>query len=150
MKKLNLLLIIALFLGACNSEPDTEAISDLLTKIDMQFDKTSAAGDLDGNVALLTDDAIYMQPNGEEIKGKENIKNWQKGSFDLFNFSSDHVPYKIEVHGEWAIVQGICKGTITPKAGGDPIPFNNKYLHNYRKQADGGWKLALSCWNSNE
>ena len=150
MKTISTILLIALFIGACTSEPNVDGISEVLTMIDQEFDKTAAANDLDGNIAPLTDDAIYMQPNGEVIKGKENIKEWQRGSFELFNFISDHVPYKIELNGDWAIVQGICKGSITPKAGGDPIPFNNKYLHNYRKQADGSWKLALSCWNSNQ
>ena len=131
---------------AVDVEADVEAINNLET----EFDRTGMVGDVDGQIELVSDDAVFMQPNGQTVIGKQAIYTWTRASFDMFTFESKHSPERIDIINDWAIVPGYCKGTVTPKSGGDPIPFNNKYLHIYRKQTDGTWKLSRSIWNSND
>jgi len=38
---------------------------------------------------------------------------------------------------------------MTPKAGGKTIKLDGKYLTILERQADGSWKIAIDCFNSN-
>ena len=51
--------------------------------------------------------------------------------------------------GDWAFVRGICTATWTPKAGGQPIFTDGKFLTILRKQNDGSWKIHRDCFNDN-
>jgi len=145
-----LMIITAFMITGCGKGVDIEADKEAIMKMQDGYDRTAAAGDVEGNISAYTNDVVLMQPNGPTLSGKEAIRTWLKTSFEQFRFESKHVPDKIDIVGDWAIVPGQCKGSITPKSGGDPIPFNNKYLHIYRRQSDGFWKLSRSIFNSND
>jgi uncharacterized protein (TIGR02246 family) len=123
---------------------------DAIEKIEAEIDRASIAGDVEEILAHIAADAVYMQPNGPSVTGKDAIRAWTSTMFDQFTFYCEHSPAKIEIVADWAIVPGMGKGSVTPKSGGDPMPFNNKYLHIYRKHPDGSWKLSQSIWNSND
>ncbi len=152
MRKLFILIpaLSLMIIFACAEKVDIEVNVDAIQKLEEGFDRTAATGDVEGNLSAVANDAVYMQPNGPIITGKDAIRAFMISSFDQFNFESKHSPETINVVGNWAIVHGNCKGSVTPKLGGDAILFNNKYLHIYRIQSDGTWKLARSIWNSND
>ncbi|MFC1553374.1 YybH family protein [candidate division KSB1 bacterium] len=134
----------------CGQGVDIEADVAAIMQMEDGYDRTAAVGDLEGNIAAYTNNVVLMQPNGPTLTGKEAIRAYMKTSFDQFTFESKHVPDKIDIVGDQAIVPGQCTGLITPKSGEDPIPINNKYLHIYRRQPDDTWKLSLSIFNSND
>ena len=56
---------------------------------------------------------------------------------------------EIEVSGDLAVVRGVYSLTAVPKADGDPIPVDGKYMSVLKKQPDGEWKLYRDIFNSN-
>ena len=55
----------------------------------------------------------------------------------------------VRVSGNLAVVQGTDTGTTTPKSGGEPIPFDLKWLIAFERQSDGTWKCIFEMWNDN-
>ncbi len=145
-----LTIVTAFMVTGCSQGVDIDTDVEAIRQMEDGYDRTAAAGDLEGNIAAYTNDIVLMQPNGPTLTGKEAIRAYIKTSFDQFSFEAKHVPDKIDIVGDWAIVPGQCKGAITPKSGGDALPINDKYLHIYRRQSDGNWKLSLSIFNSND
>jgi len=39
---------------------------------------------------------------------------------------------------------------VTPKAGGESIQLEGKYLVVFQKQPDGSWKAARDIWNEGQ
>ncbi len=152
MKKVfALFIIIAAFnIVQCDQNVGIEADKEAIKKMHDIFDNTLAAADVEGNLAVYTNDFTFMLPNKPAISGKEAMRDWLKTVFDQFSFESKHVPDKIDIVDDRAIVPGQFTGLMTPKSGGMAQPFNFKYLHIYRKQPDGTWKLSIEIFNSND
>jgi ketosteroid isomerase-like protein len=41
-------------------------------------------------------------------------------------------------------------GRFVPRAGGEPVPMNHKYLETYAKDAGGSWRIVTHMWSSND
>ena len=51
---------------------------------------------------------------------------------------------------EWAFAWSEVRGTVTPRAGGDPISVDVKQIVVYHKQPDGRWMISRFINNRNE
>ena len=129
---------------ATSTEADVEAINQLPAK----FAAALNAGDLDGVMAGFTDDAVRMPPNAPAIIGKESIRSLMQANLDQNTYQLDNPPEEVQVSGDWAFARGTYTVTVTPKAGGESIQLEGKYLVIFQKQADGCWKAARDIWNS--
>ncbi|MHA1925626.1 MAG: YybH family protein [Candidatus Thorarchaeota archaeon] len=127
---------------------DIAAIKELLN----QFVTSTNTGDFDLWMSLWADDGIQMPPNARSKKGKEQIREVSKSTFE--NMKMDIAIKSIEeleVHGDIGLVRGEYSLRLTPKAGGETIDAmpDGKVLTILRKQSDGSWKIAYDCFNSN-
>jgi ketosteroid isomerase-like protein len=102
-------------------------------------------------VEYITEDAIWMPQNQEEVQGKENIYQWAIWFFSTYSFipnpgESNHEKSWIE--GDLAYHRFSSNGIYIIKATADTIPFSQKYLDVFMKR-EGKWKIAIHMWSSN-
>ena len=56
---------------------------------------------------------------------------------------------EVQVAGDWAFSRGTYTLSITPKAGGEEIFIDGKYMTILKRQTDGSWKIHRDIFNSN-
>jgi uncharacterized protein (TIGR02246 family) len=130
--------------GANQASPE-QGIRAVVTAID----KAVSRGDADGYVADAADDAIFLPSDGPALTGKDAIRTWARGVFENLAVEMKHVPEDITVSGRVAFMHGRSVGSFTPKAGGSPVSFDNKYLWVLRRDAKDRWQIIRVIWNSN-
>jgi uncharacterized protein (TIGR02246 family) len=106
------------------------------------------ANDLEGVLAMLTDDAVYLPPHEPAVSGKEAIRPWLEGYFAAFRTHWDKETLELVASGDWAIEYAAERVSDTPIGGGEALEDVCKGLIIYRRQADGRWKVARDMWNS--
>ncbi len=140
---------LVLFIGACTQNPDVQADVDAIKKLHNELTAASSNLDIDGVLALWTDDGIEMPPKISPFIGKERIR----ARLQFFNdVSLENLSVEIEeikVSGDWAFIRQTFKGTWIPKDGSEPTYENSKEIMILNKQTDGSWKIARYIWNSN-
>jgi len=102
-------------------------------------------------VEYITDDAIWMPQNQEEVHGKANIYQWAAWFFSTYTFIPNPGEPKHEdswIEGDLAYHRFSSNGIYIIKATCDTIPFSQKYLDVFRKE-EGKWKIAIHMWSSN-
>ena len=120
-----------------------------LEAVARKYETAFSAGDADALVALHADDAIRMPPNAPLVMGQEAIRAAYQTTFEQFAAKITLSLEEVEVAGDWAFVRGGATVTLTPKAGGEPLQDEGKYLSIRKKQPDGSWKIFRTIWNSN-
>jgi uncharacterized protein (TIGR02246 family) len=127
------------------SKADLAAIREKMK----QFAIAINAGDLDGWIAMWTDDGIQMPPDTPARIGKEQIRAGMKPAFDQFILKMVINPEELRALGDLGFERGTFTETMIPRAGGETEKFDGKYLTILEKQTDGSWKVTRDCFNSN-
>lgn len=102
------------------------------------FGRLFNAGDAAGLLALYEADALFVTPDGQEMRGLANIKPVIEG------FLAMKATMKIDikschVHGD---IASICNSwTLT--GGNAPPDFAGKSIEVLRRQADGTWRYII-------
>ena len=111
-------------------EPDTaEADIEAIHALREAWVAADIASDLDGVMAVFTDDVVIMVAEVPTLIGKEAVRSWYPlGYGGEYEMSSDEVV----VAGGWAFDQGTF--TSDGEAG--------RYLGILQRQTDGSWKYA--------
>ena len=131
--------------NARDVEADISAINDNIE----QYTSSMNAGDLDRWISLWADDAIQLAPDAPAVIGKEQIRAKYESIFPLFIFNMSIANEDVKISGDLACSYGNYTVSMTPKAGGETIMIDGKYLSIEERQADGSWKIIRSCFNDN-
>jgi uncharacterized protein (TIGR02246 family) len=106
-------------------------------------------GDVDAWVAGFTDDGVQMPPGYPSNVGGEAIRAWAIAFLAPFDVNFAISPNEVGVaSADWAFESGTWEITLTPKAGGEPIRDNGKYITLYQRKSDDTWAMARDIWNS--
>jgi uncharacterized protein (TIGR02246 family) len=148
-----ILMVLPLFvISGCGNQSevgDVEAdISAINNNID-QYASSMNAGDLNLWISLWADDAIQMAPDAPAVIGKEQIRAKYESIFPQFIFKMTITNEDVRIGGDLAVSHGNYTVSMTPKAGGEAIMIDGKYLSIEERQADGSWKIIRSCFNDN-
>jgi uncharacterized protein (TIGR02246 family) len=114
-----------------------------------QYSVTINAGDFEGWISLWTNDGIQMPPDTPARIGKEQIRAGMKPAFDQFILKMVITNNEARVSGDLGFLRGTFTESMVPKAGGETEKYDGKYLSILERQADGSWKVARDCFNSN-
>lgn len=100
-------------------------------------------------LAEYADDAMVMGAGAPAIEGKPAITAWAKTLFgdNTFKDVSGNVK-DITVGGDIAIETGSYAMTLVRKATGVASSDRGKYLHIWKRSADGSWKVIRYMANS--
>ena len=136
------------FTFSCQKK-DVEADITAINEIWTQYSSSLNSGDIDLWISLWTDNGVQMPPDSPPVIGKEQIRGRNKGVLDQFTFNMGITNEEVEVAGDWAFARGTYTAILTPKAGGETIDIDGKYLTILKRQVDGSWKIFRDCFNSN-
>jgi ketosteroid isomerase-like protein/Tol biopolymer transport system component len=130
-------------------EVDVEADITAIEEVLNQYAIGCNTGDLELYMSLHADDIVKMPPDAPATFGKEELRASAKPGFDNFTSEAVLYPEETQVDGNMGFTRGNYTLSLTPKAGGEPIFVDGKYLTICKRQADGSWKISHDCWNSN-
>lgn len=117
---------------------DEQAIRALV----VDWQKASAAGDLERLECLMADDVVFMTPGQPPMRGRQRF-------MEAFEEGLKH--YRIESHGEiqelhiaddFAYCWSHLTVTVTPHSEGLPVRRSGNILSILRKHPDTGWVIA--------
>ena len=106
------------------------------------------AGDAGAIAGIFTDDCVIVPPEQPALTGKEGVRSYSEAQFTAFNMALSINTEEVVVLGDWGYGRGTWKNTLTPKAGGDAVEIEGKYLNIVKREADGGWKIHRHIWNT--
>ena len=107
-----------------------------------------AAGDLDGIMAIMHDDAMVMPHNQATTRGTEAVRNYFAGRIGRPGVKFVDNLQEIRINGDWAYVLGTFKLEIASRdAGKPPFVHNGRYLVLYEKVGD-DWKMLRDMDNA--
>lgn len=99
--------------------------------------------------SLTTEDHIMMAPNAPAFIGKKANDDLNGPVLAKYDNVEIWTPLETEVGGDWAWQRGAYDITMTPKDGSDgKLRSVGKYLHIYRRQADGSWRMIRDMYSS--
>lgn len=142
-------LFVILSCGKQSEVGDVEADISAINNILDQYASSINAGDLDLWISLWADDGIQMPPNAPAVIGKGQLRAENESMFGEFILKMVITNKEVRVAGDLAFVRGTYTFSLTPKAGGETIMTDGKYLSIVERQADGSWKFARDCFNDN-
>jgi ketosteroid isomerase-like protein len=150
MRILSSVLVLALFASALGMTAPAQTQSegsDLLVKLEADFQKATAEKGWDGYVTFFADDGVELPNGGSIVQGREAIRKelgeWTPGS------SLTWKPTKAEMAASGDI--GYTYGEYTFKTKdkeGHPVVRYGKYTTIWKKQKDGRWKVAVDMDNN--
>jgi len=120
------------------------------------FDKYAACVgcyDADGWMALWDEEGVQLPPNClmrvgksailaanyDAIKNQSYLKTMNIQTEEVILFSSEG----------YALARGVYNSTRTPRAGGQPIYIDGKFMTIFHRQPDGSWLIYRDIFNSN-
>ena len=90
-----------------------------------------------------------MAPGLPEVNTVARLREMAFTGFRGYAAAIAISPVEVVVLGDWAFARSRVSGSVTPRSGGDAIPVDLKELVLYRRQPDGGWKIARFISNPN-
>jgi ketosteroid isomerase-like protein len=147
-------LVSAVLMAACGHPapqlaPASAADVAAVARTVATFDSCARTGALDVFMGYSADDIVALMPDQPAMVGKEAVREFYRDFYGSFDVEMQHAPVETDVIGDLVISRGAASGSLTPKAGGQPMPFNNKYLMIFRRQGDGSLKVWRVAANSN-
>jgi uncharacterized protein (TIGR02246 family) len=152
--------LVFLICFAFSCQPGKEAVekvvADLSADIEANknlneaWDEAYNAGNIEGLLALYTEDAITIPPNEPPYVGKEAIRAHFQQAFDQFTEETDSVVVDVKISGDLAFVRGTWKDILTPKAGGETLNLNGSFVAINQKQTDGAWKTICETYSNEQ
>ena len=151
-KRLAILVLAAAALPSGSWEASQEHSDETTPRavqiIAAEFDRAARERDLEAWLGLFAEDAVVMPAGEPPIVGKAAIVEWGRQVFDAFTIQAVHTPIESRVQGTLVISRGKAKGRMVPRREGDAVPFDNTYLHIYRRQPDGSLRYWWGAFNA--
>ena len=130
---------------ARTSQDDMVAVARLMVTLD----RVISEEDLTGLLALVAEDAVYMLPEMPAIVGKRAIGEFHRALFTNSDIEIVHEVLEIDGAGGLIVHRGNATGTTTPRAGGESIEFDDKYLFVIKRASDGSLLVWRAIFNRN-
>jgi len=96
---------------------------------------------------------MILPPGAPPAVGRAAIAQW-------LGQAQTTSPYRIRPEGiavdemrflglDWVVYRSTLRGQRVPKAGGEPAPFETKYVDLLHRTEAGRWEVAYRMWNDN-
>jgi ketosteroid isomerase-like protein len=128
-------------------EADVEALKDILDEWLVAYN----AGELEKLASFFyAENAVSMDANQPILEGREAIlANYKKNREQNDEYCESSIYEDVRVFGDLAFVRGNDTGIYTPKDGGEPTKYDEKWVCIFERQPDGTWKCIIGIGNSN-
>lgn len=131
--------------GTSPTAPDATAIKAALDKALAKYLPLMQAKDAAGAAAMFTDDATWILPDASTFTGMAAIQAGAKGFFDSldsFTGESATIDKLIVVNDSEAVTFSHGIATMKMKGGRKAERHNNPFADDWKKGADGTWRIA--------
>lgn len=95
----------------------------------------------EGFVEVVSDDAVWLPPGNNAIKGKRNIQAWLGKPFSELNYKYTVSDVSIRIAGDWAIEQATFTSMVSTKSGKNLPPHKGLYTLLWKKNKVGSWLI---------
>jgi uncharacterized protein (TIGR02246 family) len=141
---LALLMVTLACVSGFSAQKDTSEMTKFLAAVDA-FDKAWDALDADKIVALFAEDATFLSENAPLLRGRKAIRESFSGPRpEKLTFKRDKVEVRVEGDFAYEIVKQVVDSQMKGQA---PTTTFNKYIHIWKKQKDGSWKVLIDMNN---
>jgi ketosteroid isomerase-like protein len=122
---------------------------DEIEAVDEAYEKAVANQDVAAIVGLYTQDAFLLPPNSPVAKGADAIGAVLQAYIDAGAQSLELETTALDDQGDLVVEVGRYALGLQPP-GVDAITDIGKYLQVFKRQADGSFRIAYDCFNSDE
>jgi len=149
--------MLAVFAAAVIAVTCSQAAEENTTADDMvavarmvsSFDTFAANADIESFLGYVAEDAVMLPPGEPAVVGKRAIRDWYTAFYANFSNDMTHESLEVDAFGDIIVARGNATGAVTPKAGGEAIPFDNKYLFVIKRKDDGSLQVWRAVFNAN-
>ncbi len=144
--------LLVLAVSGCAPQVDVAAEQAAIEQAQRDWlDATKKPGEegADGYASFVTEDAVWLLPNGARIEGRDAVRTWILPLTQGEDFSITWGATRVEVSaaGDLAYSRGTYEYSLKD-AEGNPVSDKGKFVDIWKKQADGSWKAAIGIGNS--
>ncbi len=139
--------VFALLIYSCGSKPTNSVeVKQLIQDNNGKMMSAFNSRDIETFTSYYLDEAHLLPPNSPIVKGKENIKQFWKGTMSVVG-NLRLLTQKVEAINDIAYELGRYSLNINTS---DSTNFNNegKYVVIWKKQGDGNWKISDDIFNT--
>jgi ketosteroid isomerase-like protein len=134
---------------AAAKQVQLEADRKAILEFNERYVKALNTSDMALLSSLTAEDHIMMAPNAPAFVGKEANDKLNGPVLAKYDNVEVWTPLETEVGGDWAWQRGAYDITMTPKDGkGKQLRSVGKFLHIYRRNADGSWQMIRDMYSS--
>ena len=120
-------------------------VKEILEEQLASFRKAYQQGDAAGCAAIYTEDAFLLAPNQPMLRGRQAIQAFFQGFINQVGGSlSNNQIIECRVGGDLAYQVGTYAFADTK------TPDQGKFVHIFRRQPDGSWKMQVATFNSDQ
>lgn len=113
------------------------------------FEKSVVSGNVAEMIAQHTPDAVRMPPELKTVKGVSALSAYFHSVIDNYEPRQlDLEQTGIQDMGDMATTWGTYSFDYTPKAGGEHLVDNGKWMVLSEKDSEGCWRQVWAIWNS--
>jgi uncharacterized protein (TIGR02246 family) len=127
----------------------TEADIDAIAALRQSFVTAIESDDVEGMVALLTEDGTAFPPHEPALVGRQANRAWHEQRITEFETAFTVSTDELIGDGDQAFERFSYTLTLTPREGGDALVDSGRCVWFWRRQ-DSEWKVARAMWNSPE
>lgn len=146
----HVILVAALALSSCSAkQPDASDASNELRSLDAKLGQAIDAKDPAAIAAFYADDAILMPTAEPVVRGKAAITEEWKHTLAIPAFQNESKLGGVEVaaSSDLAYTYGSYRSRLMGEDG-KLTTEPGKWLTIWRKQPDGGWRIAVDTYNT--
>jgi uncharacterized protein (TIGR02246 family) len=119
-----------------------------IRKLFAEWGDAVAARDVEQLLTLITEDAVFLAPGQEPIRGKVAVEALYRQVLSLYRFEQNWVFEEIQVLGDWAYCWGRDSVTMTPLGSAEAaVRASGMGLSILRRQPNGSWAVARGINN---
>ncbi len=112
----------------------------------MNYGAALNASDVDGVLALYTEDGVFMPTEGPTAAGKEQIRAAYEHVFGIIKLDIAFSINEIVQSGNFAFARTVSRGEVTVLAEGVTLPEENRELFVLKRTGD-DWRIARYMFN---
>ncbi len=124
----------------------TDADRDAIRASHDEWVTAMEAGNVEGLMALYTDDVVIMPPNMPALEGEAAARAWNEAGPTIAEAGA--VVHEIEGQGDLAVVRGAYSLTFLVEGLPEPVHDTGKFIEVHRRQPDGSWRMTHDIFNS--
>ncbi|MFI5197701.1 MAG: YybH family protein [Thermoanaerobaculia bacterium] len=114
------------------------------------FFRADNQNEIDRLAACLDEEAVWMPPTGEVVKGRRAISAWYRARHLRWTPALSAAILDLHVDRSSAVVHGAARGSMAPACGGPSIAVDDRFVMFLSRDVWDGWRVTRLYWKRGE